>query len=161
MTALVNLLVALALAALYISYHPSKESGDIGREYIAVNQALADAKLPADQRALLELRRATMTVAIRADYADRLSYEVQLAPRTDAKSPNRELRVSAIALGQFSDFDWTVSHATGVSASPDLEDGTRGVIRFKKNPGAETFVVTATLKADRRISKTALLSLNN
>ena len=159
MTALVNLLVGLALAALYINYHPSKESGDIGREYIAVTQALADPKLPADERALLELRRSTMAVAIRADYAERISFEVKTAPLSDAakKSPNRELQISSITVGQFSDFDWSVSHATDVTAVPDSEEATRGVLRFKTGVDANDYVVTATLKADKRITKTNLV----
>jgi hypothetical protein len=149
----------LALAALYINYHPSKESGDIGREYIAVNQALSDPKLPADERALLELRRSTMAVAIRSDYAERISFDIKAAPLTDAakKSPNRELLISAMAVGRFADFDWSVSHAADVRAVPDAEEPTRGVLHFKKGADANDYVVTATLKADKRITKTNLV----
>lgn len=166
MDALVKLIIGLAFAALYVNYHPSKEAGDIGREYIAVSQALADAKLPADARAVLELRRDAVAAAIRSSYNERLDFNLHNThPMVAGKkaAPEREYQVSALTLGKFTDYDWTVTHSKDVSVEADPTDATKGVVRFTVDQSHEEtgHAVTATLKTDKGIEKASLLMPND
>jgi len=163
MTALVNLVVGVALIFAYLYAHPTRQPGDVGREYVAVTQALNDPKLPADARALLELRRDTVAASIRAAYGDQLSFATELVhldARKASPSKEREIRVKGVSLGRFADYNWSVNHAIGLTVTPDEKDPSAGVLRFSAPTDKDWGGVKATLKADPLVSHESLVVPN-
>lgn len=163
MTALVNLVVGVALIFAYLYAHPTRQSGDVGREYVAVTQALADPKLPADARALLEMRRDTVAASIRAAYGDQLSFVTELVHKDTGKtspSNEREIRVKNVSMGRFADYDWSVSHVIGLTVTPDEKDAYSGVLRFTAPSDKDWGGVKATLKSDPQVSHESLVVPN-
>lgn len=187
MSYLIALLLAVVVwTVLAVGGHTTADAlytpSDVGREYIEVSKALADAKLPVAVRNTLALRQAVLESQIRAGYSSRLTFEAHELLSTLAISdsnatvpPRIEISVSKVTPGKFSDYAWSVESATAlgsevmiVNASESEEDQvspSKGIVKLVKLPpavvskGNEVMLprLVATLKTDSRISESIVL----